>query len=123
MSAVEPPVPVDGNVVFGDEILKHLLGGVWLEDPHRALGAVDSRGALTAVAIVRPLLPFPGVVTLIVLPDAMVELPSQTPDDFLTARVGPAEPARREAAEMRIGTNENDRLAHPDRLHGCHDTG
>ena len=115
--AVEPSVAMDGDLLLGDEIFKDLLGRVWLEDPHRPLVSVDGRRALAAIAVFGSLLPFPGVIVLIVPPDAVIELPGQTADDLLAAGVGPAEPAGRQTAQMRVGADQDHRLAHFGHLH------
>ena len=58
LGAVEPLVAIDRDAVLADEVFEDLLGDVRLEDPHRALRAVDRRRALALVAVLLVLLPF-----------------------------------------------------------------
>ena len=112
-----------GIVVLGDKVLEDLLGDVGLEDPHGSRVAVDGRGALTLVAVVLAVLPAPGVVVLVVLVDAMVELAGEAADGVLAAAVGPAEATAGEPAEVDVGGDDHDRFAHPLRLHRGADAG
>ncbi len=54
---------------------------------------------------------------------AVVKLPRQSADDRLVARVGEAQPARRQAAQVLVGRDDDDRLAHFLDLHGGGDGG
>ena len=117
---VEPLLPMDGNPVFGHQVFEHLLGDVRLEDPHRAIGAVDGRRALALVAVFVGPLPLPRARLLVVPPDPMVELPGQAADHGLVAGVGEAESTTRQAAQMRVGADHDDRLAQATRLHRGH---
>jgi len=124
LRAIEPLVAMDG------ESCARRRG---LRTPVRRHGAskihiVRSVPSIAAVpcprlAIFGLLLPLPDAVLLVVSPDAMVELAGQTPDDFLAARVGPAEPAGRETAQVLLGTDQNHGLAHLGDLHRCDHAG
>ena len=90
---VQPLVSEDRDFVFRHEFVKYVFSDVWFEDPHCAKFAVNRRGALPFVSVLRTLLPFPGVVCLIVLPDSVIEVASKSADDGLVSGVRPAEPA------------------------------
>ena len=107
-AAVEPLVAIDGDLMLPDEILEDLLGDVRLEDPHRALRAVDGRRALPLVAVLLALLPLPRLGLVVVLPDAVVELARQAADDRLVAGVGEPEAAARQPAEMPVRADDDD---------------
>ena len=59
----------------------------------------------------------------VVLPDPMIELAGQTADHRLVAGVGETESAARQAAQMRVRADDDDRLAHATRLHRGHHAG
>src|SRR5262245_19171198 len=115
--AVEPFVAMDGDLVFPDQLFKNLFCDVRLEDPHRALLAVDRRRALPFIAIFFALLPLPGRGLVIKLPDAMVKLARQPADDRFVASVSESQTAAGEAAQMLVRRDDDDRLAHPTRLY------
>src|SRR6185503_19339578 len=98
----EPLVADDEDLVFPDEVFKHLLGHVRLEDPHRPVRAVDGRRALPFVAEVLAPLPPPRGRRLIVLPDTVIEVARETANDRLVARVGESEAAARQPAEVTV---------------------
>ena len=77
--AVQPFVTPHVDAVLRDESLKDLLRRMGLENPHRALLAVDGGRALAAVAVFLALLPLPGVEGRVVLPDAVVKLAGEAP--------------------------------------------
>src|SRR5262249_45578958 len=111
--AVEPFVAVDGNLVFPDQLLKNLFCDVRLENPHRALLAVDRRRALPLIAIFVALFPLPGRGLVITLPNAVVKLAGQSADDGFVASVSESQTAAGEAAQMLVRRDDDDRLAHP----------
>ena len=117
-AAIEPLVAIDADLMLLDEILEHALGHVRLEDPHRPLRAIDRRRPLPLVAVLLPLLPLPRTWLVVVLPDAVVELAREAADDGLVAGVGEAEAAARQAAEVLVGTDDDDGLAQALRLDG-----
>ena len=123
VGAVEPFVAEDGDVVFADEVLEDLFGDVWFEDPHGAGVAVGGGGALAPVAVFGLFLPIPGLVLVVVEVNAVVEVAGEAADDFLSAGIGPAEAAGAEAAEMFVGADDEDGLAHLFGLHGGGDGG
>ena len=67
------------------------------------------------------LLPLPRLGRLIVLPDAVVELARKPADDRLVARVGEAQPAAGQPAQVFVRTDDDHRFAHPLGLHGGDD--
>ena len=69
------------------------------------------------------LLPLPRLGLVVVLPDAVVELAGEAADDGLVAGVGEPEAAAGEAAEVLVGPDDDDGLAHPLRLHRGGDGG
>jgi hypothetical protein len=116
--AVQPLVAHDRDLMLAHELLEHRLGHVRLEHPHRPVLAVDRRRALAAIAELLAPLPAPGVGRLIPLPHAVVALAREPANHRLVARVGEAEPARRQAAEIAIGRDDDRPLAEPGCLHG-----
>jgi hypothetical protein len=121
--AIEPLVPVYGYLVLGHESLEDPLRHVGFENPHRARGAVDGRRALPLVAVRVARLPAPRRRLLVVPPDAVVELPREAADHGLVPRVGEAQAAAGEAAQVRVGADDHDGLAHACRLDRRHDAG
>ena len=120
--AVKAFVFEDGNLIFGDEIFEHLLGDVGFEDPHRFGFVVDTASALARDAVLtRHFLERPSVVVLVVEPKSVVEFARQPADDGSVAGVGGAESAAREAAEVFVGRDDDDRFAHFLRLDGGRD--
>ncbi len=113
---IEAGLADDGHVGLGDHRVEDVFGGVGLEYPHRALLAVDGRGALALVAIFFPLLPAPGSVVLVVPPDAVVELASQPADHLLAPGVGPTEASACQAAQMPFRRDKDHGPAGPRRL-------
>src|SRR5262245_13366353 len=61
LGPVEPFVANHGELVLADEVLEYALGDVRLEDPHRALRAVNGRRTLALPAILLARLPAPRV--------------------------------------------------------------
>ena len=114
--AIEPGVADDRDLVLGDEGLEGELGDVGLEGPLGVgLGAV--------LAVVGRVLEGPGLGLVVVGLEAAVELAGDAADGVLAARVGPAEAAAGHAAEVLIGRDDHDRLAHPSGLHRRGDPG
>src|SRR5262245_5869462 len=91
--AVEPLVAVNNDLMLLDQILEDLFGDVRLENPHRALLAVNRRRALPLIAIFLALLPRPGRGLVIMFPDAVVELARQPANDGFVASVREAQTA------------------------------
>ncbi len=120
--AIEPLVAVHRDVVFLHEFLEDPLRHVRFENPHGALATVDGGRALSPVSVLGALLPLPGCVVLVILPDAVVELPGESADHALLSGVGPAQASRGKSAEMLVRAHDHDRLAHALGLHGGHDT-
>ena len=110
---------MDRDIAFANEVFEDLLRDVRFENPHRPLRPVDRRGSLPLVAVRFARLPFPGVVAVVVLPDAMIKLPREAPDHALVSGVGPTESACGETAQMRLGADNDDRFAQPLRLNRC----
>ena len=123
LGAVEPLVAEDGQAELLHVILEDFLGHARFEDPHRALVLVHRDGALTLVAELRGLLPLPGLRLLILDPDAVIEVAGETADDGLVARVGVAQAGAAQAAEVDVGADDDDRLAHLLGLDGGDDPG
>ena len=111
--AIEPGVADDRDFRFLHPRLVDVLGHVRLEDPHRAVGAVEGLRALAFVAELFPFLPAPCLGFVIVLPDAMVELPREAANHRLVAGVGPAKPAGGESAQMLLRADHHDGFVHP----------
>src|SRR3546814_19599709 len=83
-----------------------------LKDPHRFVQTVHGGGSLPFVTIFRMLLPFPCFRRIIMQPNAVVEVPGQSADHILVARIGIAKSAGGKPAKEYVGCNENDRFSH-----------
>src|SRR5690606_4789810 len=89
--AVAPLLTKHRNVVFSHELFEGLLCNVRLDDPHRPQFAVHGGGSLPLVAVTLATMPLPRLGLLIVLPDLVVELASQSANDGFIACVGPSQ--------------------------------
>ena len=123
MRSIQPFIAMNGNLVLAHERFEDLLRHVRLEDPHRPLLAVDGGCALALVAVFLAALPLPRVRTLILLPDAVIELARQAADHRLVAGVGESQPAAGQPAQVCVGPDDHHRLAHPLRLNGGNHAG
>ena len=99
---VEPGVTDDGDPEFLHPSFEDILGGMGLEDPGRAVGAVDRWRPLAFVAVFLTLLPFPGFRLVVVLVDAVVEIPRDAADGFLAAAVRKAVTTGRKASQRLV---------------------
>ena len=88
LGAVEPFVAENRQAVFLHVIFKDFLGHAGFEDPHCPFVLIHRHGALAFVAEGFRALPGPGLLLLVLDPDAVVEVTSQTADDGLVAGVG-----------------------------------
>ena len=116
--SIQPFVTMNGNPVFAHELFEYLLGDVRLEDPHRPVLAVDGGRALSLVSVFLASLPLPRFRTLILLPDAVIELTREAADHRFVPGVGESEPAARQPAQVLVGPDDHNRLSHPVRLNG-----
>ena len=112
VAAVQPFIAIHGDLLFGDEALEDLFGHVGFENPHRAILATDRRAALALVAVLLARLPFPRIVILVMLPDAVVKLARQAADGRLVSGIGRSQPPTAQPAEMLIGSNNEHRTPH-----------
>lgn len=111
--AIEPAVPVNGDLVFRDILLEDLFRDMGFEDPLRPLALVDRRGPLTAIAVgLASLLPPRGVIG-VMFPNAVIKIPRQPADDTLVAGIGEAQPAAAEASEVFFGADDRDPFPEP----------
>ena len=89
------------------------FGHARLEGPHRiVVGTVSPK--------LGRILMLPRLPAVVVCLDPLVELASHTADHRLVPRVGIPQTCRRQASQVASRFNQDDRLAHPSRLHSRH---
>ena len=122
LGAVQPLIAHHFEAEFLHVVFKDLLCHMRLKDPHRAVFAIHSGRALAFAAVFGFLLLHPGGVLVVVLPHTVVKVTRETADHGLVARVGKAETAAAQAAEMLVRRDDDDALAHLLGLHGGDDS-
>ena len=123
LGAVEPLVAFDGQLEFLHVIFEDFLGDRGLKDPHGTLGRIHCHRALAFVSELLLGFMLPGTRLLVGLPDAVVEVTGEAADDGLVTGVSEAQATTREAAEVLVGADDDDGLAHLLRLNGSDDGG
>ena len=114
---LKPLIAMNGNLVLPHETLEHLLGHVRFEDPHRAHGPVNGRGALPLVAVLFTFLPLPGFGLVVLKPKLMIKFTGKSADSLFVAGIGETQSTSREPAQVFIRANDEGAPAHFPGLH------
>ena len=118
--SIEPLIHQRYNVGLRQHFAINLRGDVRLECPHRLTFWIIVR--ISGIVLLASFT-IPRGVALIMSPNAMIEVASQTADRRLVADIRRAEPAARQAAYVARGLDENDALSQAVGLNGSHDAG